>query len=475
MQRVREREVTFDVPADWVMPDSMPPVRGGDRVVEQVRRLDSTYFDTASEGLRLFGITLRRRLGDEGTGWQLKVPNGTARIELQSGSTTRTVPRELADAVSALQGRDDLAPVATLSTIRTARRVLNSDGDLVLEIADDAVQSTQGDESTFREWREIEIELGSAGSEKALRKAGKWLRAAGATPSISRNKLDRALAHEAGAASGLDRSGTVGELVAAYVATQCDVIACNDVGLRTGQRLVHKTRVAVRRLRSTLRVFKDVVEAEPAKVLNDELVWYADLLGKVRDCDVLAELLALRISELPVEQVLGPVSADVQRSLTLERNQHWDRLGEEMAGERYQRLIGLIRVWRSCPPLTSAAEEKATDGGDYVGRAERKAYKRLGNAADDVEELHRARKALKRLRYAAELAEPADPGLASTAKKAKGLQTLLGDHQDAMVAARYLARLGAAAGVNPDQNGFTYGVLMANELHRAAAIRARLR
>src|SRR6476660_6679853 len=117
-----------------------------------------------------------------------------------------------------------------MSTTRTVRRVLNAGGDVVMEIADDAVQSTQGDESTFRVWREVEIELGSAGRKKALRKAGKWLRAAGATPSTSRNKLDRALGQDAGAVAELERSGTVGELVAAYVASQCEVIACNDVG-----------------------------------------------------------------------------------------------------------------------------------------------------------------------------------------------------------------------------------------------------
>ena len=35
-------------------------------------------------------------------------------------------------------------------------------------------------------------------------------------------------------------AGTVGELVAAYVAEQCDVLASNDVGVRTGRPVVHK-------------------------------------------------------------------------------------------------------------------------------------------------------------------------------------------------------------------------------------------
>jgi inorganic triphosphatase YgiF len=135
MRRVSEREDKFEVPSEWVMPTSVPPIPGADRVTEDVRQLDSTYFDTPSEGLRRFGITLRRRTGGDGVGWQLKVPNGTARIELQSGSNAKAVPPALAAAVTALQGGEELVPMATVSTTRTARRVLNADGDLLVEIA----------------------------------------------------------------------------------------------------------------------------------------------------------------------------------------------------------------------------------------------------------------------------------------------------------------------------------------------------
>jgi inorganic triphosphatase YgiF len=54
------------------------------------------------------------------------------------------------------------------------------------------------------------------------------------------------------------------ELVAAYVAAQCHVLASIDVGLRIGAPEVHQTRVGARRLRSTLRIFGDVVDAAAA-------------------------------------------------------------------------------------------------------------------------------------------------------------------------------------------------------------------
>jgi hypothetical protein len=62
---VEEREDKFEVDPDWVMPQLKRLVPDGGRLDQEVRRLDNTYFDTPGAGLRLFGVTLRRRVG----GW----------------------------------------------------------------------------------------------------------------------------------------------------------------------------------------------------------------------------------------------------------------------------------------------------------------------------------------------------------------------------------------------------------------------
>ena len=48
---------------------------------------------------------------------------------------------------------------------------------------------------------------------------------------------------------------TLRDLIGAYLAEQCTVIVDAEPALRDGENVVHVTRVAVRRLRSTLRVF----------------------------------------------------------------------------------------------------------------------------------------------------------------------------------------------------------------------------
>src|SRR5215207_9958273 len=99
LRTVNEQEDKYEVGPDWVMPPLAELVPDGGRLDQGVRKLHSTYFDTAGAGLRLFGITLRRRVGGSESGWQLKVPNGTARTELQSDSRESTLPRELAKGV----------------------------------------------------------------------------------------------------------------------------------------------------------------------------------------------------------------------------------------------------------------------------------------------------------------------------------------------------------------------------------------
>ena len=91
----------------------------------------------------------------------------------------------------------------------------------------------------------------------------------------------------------------------------------------------------------------------------------------------------------------------------------------------------------------------------------------LGPGRDD-EELHKARKAGKRARYAAELAGPV-PGK-KTKNGVQAVQRAAGHPRrpaGRVVAAELLRRIAAGTAQHPDENGFTYGLLYAQELHHA--------
>jgi CHAD domain-containing protein len=131
----------------------------------------------------------------------------------------------------------------------------------------------------------------------------------------------------------------------------------------------------------------------------------------------------------------------------------------------------LLRGWKTTPPLTEAAGEEDRAAVKYAHKAKRRAERLLRNADGDIEELHRARKAFKRSRYAAELVEPVDSKMKAVAQQGEEMQTVLGEHQDAIVAAHFLATMSADGEIDSG-SAFTLGVLMANELNRAAKIRA---
>ncbi len=470
----REREDKFDVDLGFVVPDLTDLVPDGGRIEVASYRLANTYYDTADADLQRMRLTLRKRVGGPDAGWHLKIPAGRARTEIHSQSRGRTVPKGLSDPLLGVRRGHDLSPVATITTTRDVLRLLDESGSTVAEVADDQVESaTLGTESTLRSWREVEVELGPAGDEEVLRLIGERLVEWGARPSAFVSKLKRALGDSSGPEPDL---GTLGAVLHAYLSTQCLEIVNGDLGLRLGRTVVHPTRVAVRRLRSTLRVFAPAFDSAQAAALEEELVWFAGLLGHVRDREVLSARLLEQVAQLPVEFVLGPVAAHLESVLREEQKRFSKPVTEALRSERYLALLETLNRWHQAPPFTEVADQPAAAVKAYVKKAERKLYQRLSKAHGDADALHRARKAGKRFRYASELSEPVlGKKAAKSIRQGKKLQKLLGEHQDSVVSADFLRSQGAAAGTSAEQNGFTYGILLAQEWQRARDIRRQLK
>ena len=467
-----ESERKLDVLDDFVLPAMQALLPDGGSLESAVHLLDNTYWDTPSLRLVELGVTLRRREGGPDAGWHLKVPDHDARVEIIDTSRSPALPESLANLVVGVAAGEEIAPVAQLAVERTAHQLVTGEGVVLVEVADDRVQAmTMGSEARLSHWRELEVELKSDAGVRMQGRVMKRLRAAGAQPSASGSKLRRALGLPPDPREAPDL-GTIGGLAWAYVAEQCQEMVRCDIRLRLDEPLIHKFRVAIRRLRSTLRVFAPLFEPDESADLERELVWLAGLLGQVRDREVLLARLAAQVAALPAELVLGPVAAHIETTLLLERSQHLARLDEAMKSHRYQRLMRLLLRWRTQPPLTARGNKSVTKAERYLRRAETKVTRRLREAGGDVEALHDARKAAKRYRYAAELsAQVGGKRAARIVKSTTKLQTLLGEHQDSVVSAAFLRRLGAQAGADGNQNGFTYGYLAALESERASRIR----
>ncbi len=457
-----ERELKFDIADDWELPDPARLAPPGGTVEREVVHLETTYFDTAARGLLHHRLTLRRRTGDIDAGWQLKVPDGDARLEIRAPLGGRGVPEELRTATLGVRARAALAPLATLITDREIHRLLDADGSTLAEIVVDSVTSTETLEfAVTRHWREVEVEL-QHGDEQLLARAAKWLAKQGATPSGSGSKLARALDVELVTERNASRlSGLIGR----YLDRQYEALVRGDIDLRRGKNAIHAVRVAGRRYRSVLRIYGPLLDTDRAVALDAELKWYAGALGEVRDRHVLQRHLDAVLADLPPDLVVGAVSDRIDETLMAEQAQAEADLAALMRSRRYVDLLTELRDWQLDLPIRR--DQPAGRAKRFVERAEKKARHRL-RAADQRldgtdEALHRARKAAKRARYAAELSRPELGSWAqSAAKRMKKTQRRLGEHQDGVVAAEFLRRLGTGG----HDIGFTLGLLYERERAR---------
>jgi CHAD domain-containing protein len=467
MDEVLERELKWDVDEHFELP-RIDDIVAGAELERSTVTLSSAYYDTPDGDLRTHGVLLRRRDGDDDTGWQLKVPDAEGRVEIRT-ALSDTPPAELTHALTGMRLGKPLVNVATIRTTRDRYRITDRKRDrLCAEVADDHVLASVG--HRLLAWREIEVELGP-GARSFPRQLTERLTNAGARPSRYPSKLARV--------AQLPRpepavTTPAGRAVVTYLTAQIDAVFEGDLGLRRGSDPIHDTRVAIRRLRSTLRVFGKLLDRDAVGDLDAELKWFAGLLGEVRDCQVQRRRFGEALEELPPELVLGPVANRINNDLQSYQLRARKVVAEAMDSQRYLELLATLQTWRTDPPMIKPSSLKAVT--KRARRAERKADRRLAEAieAGDDALLHRARKAAKRARYAAELRAPVDKSAKATAKYYKQFQRVLGDHQDGVVASATLRRLALTAGTTPGENGFTFGLLYAREQHLAETARSRV-
>lgn len=239
---------------------------------------------------------------------------------------------------------------------------------------------------------------------------------------------------------------------------------------------VHQMRVAVRRLRAAL---KAVVPGPDLAALQGELRWLGEVLGRIRDLDVMLGHLRAQAADLSTaeraatERLLGGLVADRRRARR--------RMLDTFRTARYRGLL------RDLVALTSAELPTVVPDGDgsalleVIARPHRKLRKDAVALGDDPpdDDLHALRIRGKRLRYAAELAAPAGgKPVRRLITATKAFQEVLGDHQDAVVAEdelrRLVTELAELAEVDHEAV-FVAGRLVERERARRAACRARWR
>lgn len=446
------------------------------------QQLVATYYDTADLRLARAGISVRYRTGEGAKGkWTVKLPDGDSgpslvRREIDVNAPGRAVPEAVASLVRAHVRSSLLAPVGELHTRRRRVELRSGAGTPLVEIADDEVSVLDGGRVALR-FREIEVEVLDPAGESIVDRTVDVLVAAGAAPADQTPKIVRALGPRALAppevtAPELDQSASSADVVRAAIASGYLRLLQHDPGVRLGgdPEDVHQARVAARRLRSDLRTFRSLLDAERVAPLRDELQWLGTELGHVRDADVLQERLRDQAGRLPAIDA-RPATALLRR-LDGERASARTTMLAALSSDRYLRLLDALVAAVHRPPVTDDADAPARRALPEIVRGPwkhlQKAVESLGDRPEDAA-LHDVRIRAKRTRYAAEAAAPVLGKPATRfAKAVAGVQSVLGDLQDAVVAEEWL-RTAAAKG--PAQQAMVAGQLIAAQRESMAASR----
>jgi CHAD domain-containing protein len=469
---VKEIETKYDMPdgADVPPLDGLPGVARTLRPAPQ--RLEADYFDTADLRLIQSGITLRRRTGGTDYGWHLKLPIGEhARREIRVplGPERDDVPAELAGLVRGRTRGDRLRMVARLTTIRQPVILLDDRDQSLAEVAIDDVQAQSAGESVVeRHWREVEVEL-TGGDRGLLAAADAALRQHALQPAGRAAKLERALgvSPPEPARSVLTADAPAAEVIRDYLRSGADRLLSLDPLVRQDEPdAVHQMRIMTRRLRSVLQAFDGVVGPRGDQ-LAGELKWLGGILGSARDAEVLGDHLQANLDRLPADQVIGPIRARIQGHFAATRAEASRAVLSALDSGRYFALLDdLERVATSRSARAAADREPAGVAlPPAIARAYRRTRRRVRRArrapagSATAAAWHDVRKAAKRARYAAEAVAPAlgsDPS--RFARQMKNVQSVLGDHQDTVVARQAERELGMRAHLS-GENAFSYGML----------------
>jgi CHAD domain-containing protein len=494
-RRTLEVEAKFRVHAPFELPRLDGERTGVASTDAAVRtELRAVYWDTSDLRLARDGVTLRHRSGEgpDKDGWHLKLPvrgarfpdAGTAsREELHVGGGDAGVPEELRDLVTAWARTAVLGPVATLVTQRTTFVLRDASGEGLAEVTDDLVSVVNLGHVAVR-FREIEVE-DIGGGPALLESVGSVLRSGGAVGGQFVPKVVRALGPQATAEPDPPPPAAVSpEEPAALVVRNAlrryvrDLLGQDVVVRRGGEDGVHQMRVAARRLRSALKTFGPLLDPEWAGSLRSELEWLADSLGGARDSEVLLDLLLSDLDRLPPELVIGPVRARIEQVVGGALVRHGGTVLETLRSERYVALLERL-VDAAWEPLTTPAADAPARTAIPALLARMwsrlvRDVERLDSSSSTDGDWHRVRIDTKAMRYACDAVQPVYGRPATRMSRLMaGLQEVLGDHQDTVVARDTLRTMATAP--RGGTVAFTLGLLHARQQEAAARSRRQFR
>jgi triphosphatase len=425
--------------------------------------IDDAYFDTPDAGLRKRGLALRIRRDGEHWLQTLKTSSASSgivpvrgewEVPLGDGPSMPSLDLEKFDIAplrALLRTGFETSGLAPFFRTRISRcRGIVSQGTSRIEVALDRgeLRARVDGRRRRRAVAEIELELKSGRAEDLLALASDLVNARQVTliPAMrskaergyalaSSTRLSVARASARGFAEQVSMEMCTSDALRAVIRHGLGIVVANADAMRDMPAIehVHQARVALRRMRSAIRLFDPHCDDLPESLV-DELRWLARRLGRARDWDVLVETTVPSVLERAAvkENPARRLSKAAQREQARARA----RAVDAVSSRRYARLVLHLASWSlsaaptPTPPLGEVAAallDPATDR--LLSRA--RSFSRLS-----VKRRHRVRILAKHLRYALDLLQPSLPPRSGPdyIDALSNLQDSLGEMNDANVA-----------------------------------------
>lgn len=481
---VREIEHKFRVHGLFELPDlsALDSVGGTDDLGGE--DVDSTYVDTADLRLIREGFALRRRSGSDDEGWHLKLPvagaDSSVHDELRVPLTaTGEPPRALTHLVHAIVRDAALTDVARLRGRRHRLMIRDTDDVGVAVLVDDTMEVLDRSGEITARFRELELDPLAVASTtgRVVDDVADALSRAGGLGGDFVAKVVRALGPRATAPPEVpdvppppsdDADASVADAAAATLARTIRTFRATDLDLRRAPddpSTIHKARVAARRLRTALRTYRPWLDKDRTTALIAALKDTGDVLGRLRELDVVTLQLLDGVDALPErsDTTRDHIVAVLGRRREAARDDVLALLESPGYLDLHEALVAAVQ-----DPLTTddAATTPAVDAlPAVVGRRWKKLttlVDRLSDTSADAD-WHHVRLAAKRVRYTAEAVAP---GVGTDATRFAGaiseVTDLLGEQHDAVVAEQVAASV-AVTGESGAEVRFTLGRVAAGQ------------
>lgn len=487
MSSPKEVEIKLELPGEL----KKLPLSNNDNDPAQSEDLTSVYFDTDRFKLRKHGVTLRvRRIGDhyvqtikasdgglfDRGEWEAEINGERPDLGVAQGTALQPfIDEDL---------QNELRPVFETRVRRSTYPLKTKDYEITLSIDHGSIDTGKNAIA----FDEAELELKRGARTHLFRIARSLSRSAHADLAV-KSKSQRGyelLDGQKAAAEKIEsvaiESGTPVAEAFRLVASSClkQIVANKSAVLGADPEGIHQMRVGLRRLRTAMSLFSDIIPGKKTDDIKVELKWLTAELSPSRELDVfltgVIHPLENSAHAAEVKSLSGELSkrrdAALERAKAAVRSQRFRNLtlnvAEWLEIGRWRRPQDMLLRERCAEPVEVAVVAQ-------LNRRWRKVRKRGRRLLElDAEHRHKLRIQAKKIRYASEFFETLFPEKKMRKRRqrfvaaVKDIQDCLGELNDISV---HVARSKEIAAEMPETT-FAAGLVIGHEEARESAVLA---